>query len=68
MFRSRRAASAFGTVSFGLTLYRAAAIRPAGSITKADRTMPMYFLPYMFFSPQTPYASATVWSGSERSG
>ena len=28
----------------------------------------MYFLPYIFFSPHTPYASATAWSASDSSG
>ena len=30
--------------------------------------MPMYFLPYIFFSPHTPYASATLCSVSASSG
>ena len=45
----------------------ARATLPSGSMTKVERLMPMYFLPAKFFSPQTPYFSATSWSGSARS-
>ena len=31
---------------------------------KVERSIPMYFLPYIDFSPQAPYLSATLWSGS----
>ena len=48
------AASRLVAVSLGETLYQAWAILPSSSIRNADRTMPMYFLPYMLFSPQTP--------------
>ena len=30
---------------------------------KVERWTPMYFLPYMLFSTQVPYRSATAWSG-----
>ncbi len=55
-------------MSLGETLYQVSITFPSSSTRKADRMMPMYFLPYMLFSPHTPYASATAWSGSERSG
>ena len=53
-FISARAAMALGTVSSGRTLYQARMIFPRSSIRNDDRTIPMIFLPYMFFSPQTP--------------
>src|SRR2546423_5151423 len=61
-------ASRLSTVPFGLTLYQASATLPFSSIRNAERTMPKYFLPYMLFSPHTPYASATAWSSSASSG
>ena len=36
---------AFGTVSFGETLYQACSTRPSPSIKNEERTMPKYFLP-----------------------
>src|SRR6185312_2094062 len=50
------AASRFLGVSFGDTLYHASATLPLASTRNAERTMPMNFLPYMLFSPHTPYA------------
>ena len=47
-------AIARSTLSCGLTLTCASAMTPCSSITKWLRVMPMYFLPYMLFSPQTP--------------
>src|SRR5262249_36051742 len=67
-YRYASAASAPGTVSFGLTPYHVAAILPFSSIRKAERTMPMYLRPYIDFSPHTPKASATVWSSSASRG
>ena len=52
----------------GLILYQASAIVPVSSMRNAERSMPMYFLPYMLFSFHTPNASAVTWSGSESSG
>ena len=40
---------------------------PSTSMTKVERSMPMYDLPYMLFSTQVPYLSATSCSSSERS-
>ena len=48
------ASLAFGTVCSGLTLYQACMILPPSSMRKAERMMPIYFFPYMDFSPQTP--------------
>ena len=63
-----RASMARGTVSSGFTLYQACMTFASSSIRKEDRIIPSYFLPYIDFSPQAPYAFATLWSGSERSG
>ena len=52
----------------GLTLWKIFAIFPLVSIRNVVRSMPKYFFPYMLFSFQTPYASATVWSTSASSG
>ena len=41
---------------------------PRGRSTKVERSIPMYFLPYIDFSPQAPYSSATLWSGSAEQG
>src|SRR5947199_7026143 len=63
--RQDEAASAFSRlvgVSFGEILGHGWATLPSSSMRKADRTMPMYFLPYMERSPQAPKASATAWS------
>ena len=59
----RSAASSFVGVSLGLILYQASAMRPFSSTRNAERTMPMYFLPYMLFSPHDPntlYTAANV--------
>jgi hypothetical protein len=48
------AARAFGTVSFGLTLYQAPSIRPSAPIRKDDRMMPTEVFPYEVFSPHAP--------------
>ena len=48
------APNALGTVSFGLTLYQAFSMLPLASTRKDERRIPMYFLPYMDFSVQTP--------------
>src|SRR5205807_149996 len=62
------AATRLAAVSFGETRYHACSTRPFSSTRNAERMIPMYFLPYMLFSPHTPYASATAWSSSARSG
>jgi hypothetical protein len=33
---------------------------PSASVANLERSTPMYFLPVMLFSTQTPYCSATV--------
>jgi hypothetical protein len=55
---SPSASRASGALSAGRTLIRASTIFPSSSMTKWLRTMPMYVLPYIFFSPHTPYCSA----------
>ena len=40
---------------------------PSGSITNVERLIPVYVRPMYFFSPQTPYASASLCSGSASS-
>ena len=42
------------TWPFTLTLPWTSAMWPSSSITKVERTIPMYFLPYMDFSCQAP--------------
>ena len=51
-------------MSLGLILGQAWLIVPFSSTRNAERTMPMYFLPYRAFSCHTPNASATAWSVS----
>src|SRR5882724_7573909 len=41
--------------SSGFTFRKIEKIRPALSTTNVLRSVPMYFLPYMLFSIQTPY-------------
>src|SRR5208337_1937724 len=48
-----------------LTLGKTCARRPWASIRNVVRSMPITFLPYMFFSLTTSKASATFLSGSE---
>ena len=43
-------------VSFGLILYQVRRILPCSLMRKAERSIPMYFLPYSDFSFHTPYA------------
>src|SRR5262249_18120585 len=52
----------------GLIPSIARATLPSASITNVERLMPIYVFPAYFFSPHTPYFSATVWSGSASSG
>src|SRR4051812_32472857 len=56
------------TCPVALTLYFASSTLPSGSTTIVDRITPMTFLPYIVFSPQAPYSSSTLCSGSESSG
>src|SRR5262245_13010540 len=51
----------------GFTLCITLATLPSASITKVERLTPQYDLPPNFFSPHTPYSSATRCSGSARS-
>ena len=39
---------------------------PSASMTNVERLTPMYVRPRYFFSPHTPYCSATAWSVSAR--
>src|SRR5690348_11058163 len=48
----------------GFTLCMTLATLPSASMTNVERLTPQYVLPANFFSPQTPYSSATRWSGS----
>ena len=50
--------------NFDFTLSMICAIFPSSSIKKVVRKTPMYFLPYMLFSPHTPYFSKMAWSVS----
>lgn len=50
------------------TLRKARSMRPPGPITKVERSMPLTFFPYMFFSLITSYFSHTTPSTSHRSG
>ncbi len=50
-YRTARSCSA---CSAAFTFRRMAAMRPARSITKVVRSVPMYFFPIMLFSTQTP--------------
>ena len=47
-----------------------AEMRPSASMTNVLRSAPMYFLPYMLFSTQTPYGfdDLVVGIGQEREG
>ena len=49
-----RALSRLAGVSFGLILGQASSILPFSSTRNAERMMPMYFLPYIDFSPHAP--------------
>src|SRR5262249_29171666 len=51
----------------GFTLCITLATFPSASITNVERFTPQYVLPPNFFSPQTPYWSATWCSGSASS-
>ena len=51
----------------GFTWRISLATLPSASITKVERSTPMYVLPAYVFSPQTPYSSATPWSVSASS-
>src|SRR5919202_20262 len=64
-FSASRTSSAWpSTLTFGKT----ALIVPFLSITKVVRAMPMYSRPINRFCCQTPYWSATAWSGSASKG
>src|SRR4030095_5196107 len=62
------AASAFGTVSSGLTGDHAPSIRPCSSTRNDERMSPTEVVPPRTFSPHAPHASAVAWSGSESNG
>ena len=50
--------------SSGVTFFQTLRRLPSPSIKNVDLNMPMNFLPYIFLSPQAPYASATTCSVS----
>lgn len=50
----------------GFTLVNTLVTIPFSSMTNVVLSMPIYFLPYMDFSTQTPQASASAWSVSAR--
>ena len=52
--RARTAASTSATCPFTLTFRHSDLRVPVSSIRKVDRSIPMYFLPYMDFSTQAP--------------
>src|SRR5918995_6717864 len=58
-----RAASAFGTVSSGLTGDQTPSTRPSSSTRNDDRMRPIEVRPARTFSPQAPHASMVEWSG-----
>ncbi len=61
---SASAASTTSSCVFGETFGKTFAIFPSPSMMKVERWTPMYFFPYIDFSTQTPYFSATEWSSS----
>src|SRR4029453_16041899 len=63
----RQPSPSWGRWPSGLTLCITLATLPSASITKVERLTPQYVLPPNFFSPQTPYSSATSCSGSASS-
>ncbi len=54
------AASAFGTVSSGVTGDQACSIRPSSSTRKEERRIPKYVWPPRCFSAHVPHADATA--------
>src|SRR5687767_2617612 len=62
------AASTSWSCPSGFTRSNTRAIFPSGPMMNVVRATPMYFLPYMLFSPHTPYFSDTAWSSSASSG
>ena len=52
----------------GFTLRSTSVTTPSASMTNVVRSLPMKVLPYIDFSTQTPYRSATAWSSSASSG
>src|SRR5471030_1423306 len=62
------AASTASTWPGTLTLRHTLWITPLASTRNVDRCIPIYFLPYKVFSPQTPKSWAVFTSGSEASG
>ena len=63
-----RAASTSAAWPVTLTLRQALAIFPALSIRNVLRSMPIYLRPYIDFSTQVPYFSATACVSSDASG
>ena len=51
-----------------LTAFQSLATLPWASIRYVLRWMPIFFLPYMFFSRHAPYFSAILWPGSASRG
>src|SRR4051812_36198564 len=64
---SPSAASTSSSCVFGDTFGSTVATRPSASMTNVARWLPQYFRPYIDFSTQTPYASATACSTSASS-
>ena len=60
------ASSTRSSCFLGDTFGNAFTIFPFGPMMNVARCTPQYRRPYMDFSTQTPYFSATLWSGSER--
>src|SRR5690349_2307652 len=58
------ARSTRSSCSTGFTFRNTWSILPSGPITNVERSKPQYVRPYIDFSTQTPYFSATEWSSS----
>src|SRR5262249_21022986 len=67
-FNAATASATAGACSSGLTFSKTCAMRPFASMMKVVRLTPQYFRPYIDFSAQTPYASATLCSSSASNG
>ena len=65
--RSRSASSTRSSCFLGETFGNAFTTFPFGPMMNVVRWTPQYLRPYIDFSTQTPYFSATLWSGSDRS-
>src|SRR4051794_40083600 len=61
------APSTRSSCSAGFTLRNTCLMLPSGPMTNVERSMPMYFFPYIDFSTQVSYLSPTEWSSSPSS-